>query len=60
MTDDSVRDFINDCQGMSREEIIAEYHADYYDEARPYVRQAFKQMNIDEHEVTAWVQANIK
>jgi hypothetical protein len=60
MTDDHVRDLIGECQGMSHEEILAAYHVDYYDDAKPYVRQAFEQMNIDEHEVSAWVQRNIK
>lgn len=45
---------------MSDEEIIAAYHADYYDETKPHVRETLTQMGIDEHEVSAWVQKNIK
>ncbi len=60
MTDDPVRDFIEECQGMSDAQIIAAHHAEYYDEQSPHVRQAFAQMGIDEHEVAAWVRLNIK
>ncbi|MCI0736792.1 MAG: hypothetical protein L0Y50_11080 [Beijerinckiaceae bacterium] len=55
MADDQTRHFIEECKGMSEDEIIAAYHADYYDETKPHVRNAFDQMGIEEHEVSAWV-----
>ena len=60
MTDDQARRIVEDCKGMSEDEIIAAYHADYYDQNKPHVRAAFEQMGIAAHEVTAWVQRNIK
>lgn len=60
MTDDLTRRFIQDCQGMSQEDIIAAYHTDYYDDARPHVRRAFEAMGIAAHEVSDWVYRNIK
>jgi hypothetical protein len=60
MPDDPARAFIADCQGMSEDEIIATYHAAYYDDAKPHVRRAFEQLGIEEHEVSAWVQRHIK
>lgn len=60
MTDDQTRRIVEECKGMSDDEIIAAYHADYYDETRPHIRKALEQMGIAEHEVSAWVQKNIK
>lgn len=60
MTDAQVRRLVQECKGMSDEEIIAAHHADYYDAAKPHVRAAFEQMGIAEHEVAAWVRRNIK
>jgi hypothetical protein len=60
VTDDPTRAFIADCQGMSEDEIIAAYHADYYDDAKPHVRKAFAQLGIEAHEVSAGVQRHIK
>jgi hypothetical protein len=60
MADDQTRHFIEECKGMSDDEIIAAYHADYYDETKPHVRKAFEQMGIEEHEVSAWVYRHVK
>lgn len=60
MSDELRRSLIEDCQGMSEEEIIATYHTEFFDEEQPHVRAAFEEMGIDEHEVTQWVQRNIK
>jgi hypothetical protein len=60
MSDDPVRDFIRDCEGMSEEEIIAVYHAAYFEKAKPHVRKAFEKMGIAAHEVDDWVYRNIK
>lgn len=60
MTDAKVRSLIEECEGLSEEQIIAAYHADYYDKAKPHVRAAFEQLGIAAHEVAAWVQRNIK
>jgi hypothetical protein len=60
MVDAQTRRLVEACEGMSEDEIIAAYHADYFDETKPHVREAFAQMGIDEHEVSAWVYRNIK
>ena len=60
MDDELTRGLIDDCQGMSQEQIIAAHHADYFDNTKPHVRAAFEQMGIDEHEVSQWVRRNIK
>ncbi len=60
MTDELVRRIVEQCEGMGDDEIIAAYYADYYDEAKPHVREALDQMGIDEHDVSAWVYRNIK
>lgn len=60
MADAQTRRLVEECKGMAQDEIIAAYHADYYDETKPHVRNAFEQMGIDEHEVSAWVYRNIK
>lgn len=60
MTDAQARRLVEQCKGMSEEQIIAAHHADYYDKAKPHVRAAFEQMGIAAHEVAAWVQRNIK
>ena len=60
MTDAKVRSPIEECEGLSDEQIIAAHHADYYDKAKPHVRAAFEQLGIAEHEVSAWVQRHIK
>jgi hypothetical protein len=60
MTDEQTRHIVEECKGMSDDEIIAAYHADFLDKTKPHVREAFAQMGIDEHEVSAWVQRNIK
>ena len=60
MDDELTRGLIDDCQGMSQEQIIAAHHADYFDNTKPHVRVAFEQMGIDEHEVSQWVRRNIK
>jgi hypothetical protein len=60
MADDRTRRLVEECKGMSDDEIIAAHHADYYDETKPHVRKAFEQMGIAEHEVSAWVYRNVK
>jgi hypothetical protein len=60
MADAQTRRLVEECKGMSEDEIIAAHHADYYDETKPHVRKAFDQMGIEEHEVSAWVYRNIK
>jgi len=60
MSNDQVQDFIEECRGMSEEQIIAAHYADYYDAIKPYVRKAFEQMGIAQHEVDGWVYRNIK
>lgn len=49
---------MEDCKGMTEAEIIAAHYADYYDETKPHVREAFAQMGIEEHKVVAWVYRN--
>lgn len=60
MIDAQTSRLVDACKGMDEDEIIAAHHTDYYDETKPYVRKAFDQMGIDEHEVSAWVYRNIK
>jgi hypothetical protein len=60
MTDAQARRLVEECKGMSDEEIVAAHYADYYDKTKPHVRKAFEQMGIAEHEVSAWVYRNIK
>jgi len=60
MADEQTRHLVDECKGMSEDEIIAAHHADYYDGTKPHVRKAFEQMGIAEHEVSAWVYKNIK
>lgn len=60
MTDELVRRIVEHCKGMSDDEIIAAYYAEYYDKAKPHVRKALGQMGLDEHDVSAWVYRNIK
>ena len=60
MSDDLTESIIAQCQGMSEEQIIAAHYADYYAAIKPYVRKAFEQMGIAQHEVDGWVYRNIK
>ncbi len=60
MSDEQARRLVEEWKGMSDEQIIAAYHADYYDKTKPHVREAFERMGIAEREVSAWVQRNIK
>ena len=60
MSVELIQSFIQECQGMSQDEVIATYHTEFFDEAQPHVRAAFEEMGIDENEVTQWVQRNIK
>ncbi len=53
-------DLIAVCHGMSQQDMIATYHAEYYDKTRPYIRQAFDAPGVEEHEVTDRVYRNIK
>ena len=60
MIDEQTRQLVEQCQGMGEDEIIAAYHADFFDDTKPHVRKAFEQLGIDEREVSDWVYRNIK
>ena len=53
-------EFIEECAGMTHDQIIAGHHSDYYDATMPWIKHAFEAMGIEDHEVSVWVTKNIK
>ena len=45
--------------GASDEEIISTFHCEYFDNRRPWVKEALTALHIADHEVVSWGYENL-